>query len=554
MQSSKPFTFRCAVSVVSALACLLCDPVRALQQGDGAAQCHDTLPAGANVVDEPQLRVAIVGSGIGGAAAAYQLSLLTNATITVFEAEDRVGGRIQEAQLQDGTTLELGGSIGILANKHLVHFADVLGLQRVAPSPQTESIGIWDGARFVCQLDGSLSSKLRAVRRYKLAAWATARVVRKAVRQFVQIYDAQPVAAGNATRRAFSESRGLWRYLGLEGLTQRPLAPYLHARCALGTLHLISRRYIREVVAALTQVNYNQPPNTLTALAGLIGLAPDDTTFRVAGGMGQVPRGLLRRSGATVQLRTRVQQVVRAPCSDATMAGTDARSQSADSRGTACRPQWLVKAAQADAADEPPDVEPFDAVIVAAPMHLAGIQVSGEPQYRAPPPQPYQTVHASFVRGRLRRGYFNSSAQLNSKSAELPDFIGVTEGSTAAFHSISRIKATSEQGSGQSVHNGRQLFKMFTTADPHKAALAEAFEEGAELVAHTKWQAYPHYSAPERLPPFRLAPQLYYVNAIEAGASCIEISSIGGINAANMLVQDTANEPLGADNFSDDAW
>ena len=59
-------------------------------------------------------------------------------------------------------------------------------------------------------------------------------------------------------------------------------------------------------------------------------------------------------------------------------------------------------------------------------------------------------------------------------------------------------------------------------------------------------RAYPKYNAPEALGSFRVAAGLYYVNAIEAGASCIEISCIGGVNAALLVQQISSNMCLNA--------
>ena len=93
-------------------------------------------------------RVAIIGSGVAGATTAISLANRSEVELHLFEKSDQLGGRTEEATLEGGKVVELGGSIGIAANKHLVHFTDVLGLKRVAPSLDASSIGIWDGQRF----------------------------------------------------------------------------------------------------------------------------------------------------------------------------------------------------------------------------------------------------------------------------------------------------------------------------------------------------------------------------------------------------------------------
>jgi hypothetical protein len=103
-------------------------------------------------------RVAVIGSGVGGATAAYLIHNVTGISVTVLDANDVVGGRLLETVI-DGRVSELGGSIGILANRYFVEFADLLGLQRV--TQQESSAGIWNGERFVLRSDDSLWKKFK---------------------------------------------------------------------------------------------------------------------------------------------------------------------------------------------------------------------------------------------------------------------------------------------------------------------------------------------------------------------------------------------------------
>ena len=130
-----------------------------------SATAVDAQPYPSASVRSERFKVAIVGSGVAGATTAYSLANASNVELHVFEKSDQLGGRTCEATLEDGRVVELGGSIGIAANKHLVHFIAVLGLKRVEPSMDASTIGIWDGQQFRFAMDGSLWSKLRALAR-----------------------------------------------------------------------------------------------------------------------------------------------------------------------------------------------------------------------------------------------------------------------------------------------------------------------------------------------------------------------------------------------------
>jgi prenylcysteine oxidase / farnesylcysteine lyase len=305
---------------------------------------------------------------------------------------------------------------------------------------------------------------------------------------FSRVYSLQ--AAGSS----WPHSRALWSALRLASLTQLTLSRYLSEHSHKWGIRLISARYVAEVAAAMTRVNYNQSPDTISALAGLIGMAPDSSTFTIQGGTSQLPTGLLERSGAEVQERTRVTRVAR--------------------RGEGVG--WVVEVKRADGVTETLE---FDAVIIAAPLATARIKVEGAPD-GWPPAQKYQTVYSTFIKGRFQMPYFGAKYD-----ADIPAFVGTSQGSDAPFSSISTLEA----------NNRTRLVKVFSIGDPRDTVLDTVFEPGATILAEKRWLAYPHYSPPEALGPFRVANGLYYLNAIEAGGSCIEISAISGVNAAYLL-------------------
>jgi flavin-dependent dehydrogenase len=111
-------------------------------------------------------RVAIIGSGIGGASAAYFIRNATDVAITILESESAAGGRLLDTTIE-GRVYELGGSEGIPeANSYFITFTDLLGLKRIRKSLDT--IGIWNGERFVVRSD---VAAWKALKRYAFPHW-----------------------------------------------------------------------------------------------------------------------------------------------------------------------------------------------------------------------------------------------------------------------------------------------------------------------------------------------------------------------------------------------
>ena len=72
--------------------------------------------------------IAIIGAGIGGSSAAHFIRQLfgPEATIDVYEASDRIGGRLSTVEIA-GKRFESGGSIIHKSNKYMADFVEYLG-------------------------------------------------------------------------------------------------------------------------------------------------------------------------------------------------------------------------------------------------------------------------------------------------------------------------------------------------------------------------------------------------------------------------------------------
>lgn len=82
--------------------------------------------------DSVRARIAVVGGGIAGSSFVYfAKQAMPNLNITLFEAEDALGGRVDNIEIDDDGILvpiEVGASIFVDANLHMVEFARMFNL------------------------------------------------------------------------------------------------------------------------------------------------------------------------------------------------------------------------------------------------------------------------------------------------------------------------------------------------------------------------------------------------------------------------------------------
>jgi hypothetical protein len=139
-------------------------------------------------------RVAIVGSGISGATAAYTLRAAhptEELEIVVFEKEDRVGGRMTNIEIE-GTVVEVGASVFHIVNEKLVNYSSHFGIETEKYKNKhlvEGNLGIWDGTIFrFWESTWPLLPKVQAVMRYGLSPLRLAREVDVMMPAFKGIY------------------------------------------------------------------------------------------------------------------------------------------------------------------------------------------------------------------------------------------------------------------------------------------------------------------------------------------------------------------------------
>lgn len=176
--------------------------------------------------------------------------------------------------------------------------------------------------------------------------------------------------------------------------------------------------------------------------------------------------------------------------------------------------------------------EAYDAVVVAAPLEVPQCYFECNKCSNWPDKATlgrHQNTVATFV-----QAYINYKRFGFEKPEDMPTDVFTTESENVPFSTIGmQLDVT-----GKRIEP--PLYKLFSrqllTDDEIKEYFIVDEKNGTKRVA-VSWLAYPHYTPPEIFTSFVLDTGVFYVNAIERAASAMEMSVIGGKNAA-LLVND----------------
>jgi prenylcysteine oxidase/farnesylcysteine lyase len=438
-------------------------------------------------------RVAIIGTGIAGSSAAYfaRREFGSGLSVVAFEQSAQIGGRIQHRSFA-GSIVETGATLIHSSNAYMSGFIDDLGLRRALPhhrsGDSSSTFGIWDGEAFRFKSHHSvLINAAKMIIRYGLAPLRIRSLVKSAVEKWVRIYEPQQIG------RAYSTPEEMLTDLGLYQLCKEPSRDCFRRQG-------VADSFVREFADGISRNNYGQD-SSIHAFVNLISLAgagfAGGRLFSVEGGNSQVCERLLKKAGADVRTSTRVREIA---------------------EGGGERPQYSITTQSANEAG-------FDAIIIAAPLELASIELKCPVAELSPyATRPFQATHATFAAGDLNAKFFGERS-----ASELPGMILTTENPRLWFSSLGKI--------GASPTKRQPIYKVFSREKLTDGQIAELFAKPSE-VERIAWQAYPVLEPSQRWPPFRLGRRLYYANAMESAVSTMETEAVAARNVVGLLKLD----------------
>ncbi|BFZ56381.1 hypothetical protein PYCC9005_003427 [Savitreella phatthalungensis] len=246
----------------------------------------------------------------------------------------------------------------------------------------------------------------------------------------------------------------------------------------------VSDRYIHDVVAAGTRVNYAQSPDDLHAVMTAVGFFAD-TSHAVKGGNARILQHMLNHSN--VSLSTPVERLER--------------------RGNC----WQVGSRNT--------TRKFDAVVLATPFHSSNITIDG--QLNLPLAIEYVHLYVTII--------YTSSKLSPQRFGEDPPEVILTTDDEQRFQSISRV-AQGPRG---------DIYKIFSLHNLVNDELSEFFDRSGmtHQIVRQQWDAYPRGRPTDTFDPVELGRNLFYANGFERFISTMETQTLAGRNIATLISQ-----------------
>ncbi|XP_066933721.1 prenylcysteine oxidase 1-like [Clytia hemisphaerica] len=448
-------------------------------------------------------KVAIIGSGIGGASTAHFLRKHYGDSIhiDVFEKTDRMGGRLLSAHL-NGESFETGGTIIHSSNKYMAEFTKEMGLE-TNQEKAIEKFGIWNGNEFLfTETSMNWWNTVKMVFRYgPLSLKRLNDVTTSGANIFPSIYEKQDAG------QTFKTVPDLLTSIGGEYFTDCTQKTWREVLKEKG----VGDKLIDEFVNSILRMIYYQTADELNGLTGLFSLLGGDgsSLWNVKGGNEQVPQRLIEESKSTVHYNCKITSIKKLVNESSGKATYELESDASTFQSNQ-----------------------YDAVIVSVPLEDPRCFISC-PEIKNWPQSTdlgqFQRCVSSIIQQPINAQYFGVKA-----ASKLPDAITTTCEKAAADFGFIEINKT--------VHGNRcdpPTYRVFSREPLTEDSLRKLFimeENTAPQLSSVDWLAYPHYSPPERFLPFELDEGVFYVNAIERAASGMEMSAIGGRNAALLAV------------------
>ncbi|XP_041825579.1 prenylcysteine oxidase 1 [Melanotaenia boesemani] len=458
--------------------------------------------ASAPELQEQPKKIAVVGAGIGGTAAAFYLRQKFGAGVKIDVFESNIaGGRLATVKIGD-YEYETGGSVIHPLNLHMKHFIERLGI------PPRMDVGtkmaIFDGKELVFEESNwFIINFLRLLWRYGFNFLRMQMWVESVLDKFMRIYQYQQFGYSFSSVERLLHAMGGDSFLTLMNQTLE--------ETMIG--EGFSQLFINDIVAPITRVNYGQSVR-INGFVGAVSLAGADSgLWAVDGGNKRVCTGLLYHSKS---------ELINAKVTSISLKVRPSK------RGNTASFYEINYVGESGAAHSL-----YDIVVIATPLHQgkSDITFSGfNPPIPSHYPGRYHQTVATLVHGMLNMSYLGTTEPASEFTVS--DIL-TTDSKGCVINSLSSLDPVHiPDGYKRPPASQTKVWKVFSSNSLTQEQLQNMFLS-YDTLFETPWLAYPAYRPPHRkTPPFILHNRLYYLNTVEWAASAMEMSAIAARNVA----------------------
>jgi len=417
-------------------------------------------------------KVAVVGGGISGTAAAFYLHELNpNVEIHIFDKNSSFGGRELTIDFE-GLALDVGATAIFSKNYYLLDFMKKFNISQDNSDDGTDVLGIWSGTEFHFISPTDFRLAVNILKEYGTSTLKLFSDVRNTLDRFLTVYDFQR----NGT--FWTSPIDLAKAIGIYDMTQT--SSYSHYE-KLG----MNKNFILDFIDGASRDNYNQNGNinAFVDTVSLAGAGIGGNVFTLVKGTQQIPHALAEYSLAHMHLDTIVNYVSNANDKKFTVSTNDGD---------------MI----------------FDAVVLATPAEITSMNLDNFPSLVQCKRQ-FQKVFVTFVSGTLNGSYFGNPSRM-------PTDVLTISNASSPFTTIGYHGKTS---------SGKHVYKLFSLAEMKDEDLSSIFD-GMEVIYRHLWDAYPMLNPTSCWSPFVPQEGFVYVNAMESMVSCMETEIISAKNAA----------------------
>ena len=416
--------------------------------------------------------LAVIGGGIGGCSAAYfARRYLPYSKVTVYERENRIGGRVFTFKGKEMNS-EVGAAFFNPTNKTVCDLVEEMGL-RVKKLEESVDIAVWNGTEIIFKSSQPMFyTMLKLFTKYKLSLIKLLVSLREANGKIKKLYEKE------------EKPTEFWELFESVGLDKWYKMSFDQILVEMG----IDRKFIDELITPITRIIYSQNAG-LGGFAGLISLLGvyKEAMYSLKDGNEVLPRKLLEASNSKVELESKVKSI--------------------EKTAKGC---FRVLVGE--------NTSVFDGVIIAAPLEGAGIAFEGvtKQKWQA---REYQKIYIRLMEGEINLRYFNLDA-----SSKLPSII-LTSKEADPITRFSINKSTKD----------KSWMIVTSTEPMGNDFVDDVFKNGRIILDHTWSAAYPIFKPTQKIPSTCFDKGLLYINAIESAASSLESSTFAALNSVKTI-------------------